>query len=119
MMNRVLPDDLVRAYDDTGLIPIRLAWTTTDERGGCALDAMARWRGVTTQELRDSFSPRYEEGFLLAWDSDFPQSEEVVHKVRNEDDGILARGFCDGILCRSAVEKTFSATGITAVSNDS
>ena len=118
-MIRVLPDDVVNAYCETGLIPIRCAWNNEDIRGGCAIDTLAQVRGVTVQELRDSFTPRYEDGFLLAWDSDEPQSEAVVALVRTEEDEVFKRGYCDGILCRSAVERTFSAQGITAVSNDS
>lgn len=118
-MSRVLPDDVVNAYYHTNLIPIRCAWSTTDNRGGCAIDALARHRGVLTDELRATFAPRYEEGFLMAWDADDPHHSAIISKIKAEDDDVVKQGFCDAMLCRSAVEKTFSATGITPVSNES
>ena len=118
-MNRVLPDDVVQAYYQTGLIPIRCAWTSDDGRGSCAMDALATHRGITTQELRESLPGRYEEGFLLAWDSEDPRHDDVVEQVKAEHDDAVKRGFCDGILCRSAVEKTFSTAAFVEIANDS
>jgi len=114
-MTRVLPDDVVQAYYHTGLIPIRCAWNTTDNRGGCAIDALARHRGIDTDDLRGSLPDRYEEGFLLAWDSDEPRHSGIVGKIKAEADDSVKRGFCDGLLCRSAVEKTFSSELIPVV----
>ena len=69
-MMRLLPGEVVAAYEATGRIPIRLAWTTTDDRGGCAIDTLAESRGITTNSLRSELDNRYETGFLTAWDSD-------------------------------------------------
>ena len=109
-MTRVLPDDVVQAYKATGMIPIRLAWFTKDERGGCAIDCLARHRGMDTDVLRKELQGRYEEGFIYAWDSDDPRNTALIDKVKAEQDQNLKQGFCDGLLCRSAVEKTFSSS---------
>lgn len=116
-MSRILPDDVVEAYKATGVIPIRMAWITTDARGGCAIDTLARHYGVCTDDLRKTLDTQYEEGFLLAWDSDLPTSDEVVLKVEAEGNTHLRQGYCDGLLCRSAVESSFSSE-IVAIHND-
>jgi len=118
-MVRVLPDDVIQAYIHTGLIPIRCAWHASNPRGGCAIEALATHRGVDVQELRAALPGRYEEGFVLAWDSDNPRHSDIIEAIRSDDDDSVKRGFCDGILCRSAVEKTFSTEGVMPVSNDS
>lgn len=116
-MNRVLPKDVVHAYRTTGLIPVRLVWTTKDERGGCAIDALAACRNVTTDEFRRTLEEGYEEGFLLAWDADDPQSRKITTKVNLETRVFYKRGYADGLLCRDAVEKAFTATGIVAITD--
>ncbi len=108
-MIRVLPDDVVKAYAATNLIPIRCAWTTTDSRGGCAIDALAIHHGVATEDLREQLTEGYEEGFLLAWDAQDPRCDAIINWVKANTSDVLKRGFCDGLLCRSAVEKTFSS----------
>jgi hypothetical protein len=118
-VSRVLPDDVVQAYYQTGLIPIRLAWNTDDGRGGCAMDALAYHQGIPLKELRESLPEGYEDGFVLAWDDDDPRRNEVVAVVKASEDELFKVGFCDGLLCRSAVENTFSSSGINPVSNES
>jgi len=118
-MIRVLPDEVVMAYYETGLIPVRGVWTTEDGRGVSAINVVAYHHGIQIDAFRDQLEDGYEEGFILAWDADEPCSEEIVAMVRDEDDELVKRGFCDGFLCRSAVEKTFSSSAITSVSNES
>jgi hypothetical protein len=107
-MSRVLPDDVIKAYMSTGLIPIRCAWSYDNGRGGCAIDALARHRGVETNELLTRLPKRYQDGFLAAWDADDPQDSALIARIKGEEEDVK-RGFCDGILCRRAVEKTFSS----------
>lgn len=108
-MSRILPDDVVAAYQATGAIPIRMAWITKDARGGCAIDTVARHLGVCTEDLRKTLDKRYEDGFLVAWDSDVPTAPELVEQVQEQDDESFRRGYCDGLMCRQAVEKQFSS----------
>ena len=116
-MTRILPDDVVKAYSHTGLIPIRCAWNTTDERGCCAIDVVARWLQIPTNELLESLDEGYEDGFLFAWDSDNPRHGQIIDKIKSSKRDSVKRGFCDGLLCRSAVEKTFSSE-LIPISND-
>lgn len=116
-MSRVLPEDVVSAYQSTGLIPIRLAWSTTDSRGGCAMEALAMARGVTLDSLRGDLPHRYEDGFLMAWDADCPDDRATFDLVRAEV-AVVKRGFCDGLLCRRAVETAFSS-GLIPINKDS
>lgn len=115
-MNRLLPDDVVNAYRRTGLIPIRLAWTTTDARGGCAIDTLAHARGCTVESIRGSLDKDYETGFLAAWDADNPHDPAMVEELKSKTEA-TKQGYCDAILCRRAVEKTFSS-GLIPVHED-
>ncbi len=116
-MVRVLPDEVVLAYYETGLIPVRRVWATDDGRGASAIDVMAYCHGIDTAVFREHLDEGYEEGFILAWDADDPTSEKIVAMIKDEDDLLVKRGFCDGFLCRIAVEKAFSSSAITSVSN--
>lgn len=107
-MNRLLPEDVVNAYRSTGLIPIRLAWTTTDSRGGCAIDTLAKARGCTVEAIRGSLNTDYETGFLAAWDADDPHQADLVAELKQKNEA-TKQGYCDGILCRQAVQKCFSS----------
>lgn len=118
-MIRVLPDEVVMAYYETGLIPVRGVWATEDGRSACAIDVVAYHYGIEIEAFREQLEDGYEEGFILAWDADDPSSEEVVAMIRDEENELAKQGFCDGFLCRSSVEKTFSSTEIAPVSNES
>lgn len=118
-MIRVLPDDVVKAYMHTGLIPIRCAWNSDDGRGGCAFVALARHRGIDTDDLLAQLADRYEEGFILAWDADDPRHTGLIAKIKADRSNGMKRGFCDGLLCRTAVENTFSTAAIISISNES
>ncbi|MGD9725626.1 MAG: hypothetical protein AB7L09_03410 [Nitrospira sp.] len=107
-MVRMLPEEIVKAYSATGLIPIRMAWTTTDRRGGCALDALAKSRGCSVDTLRGLLDEHYEAGFLAAWDADDPNDPEIIEVLKSRAT-IVKRGYADGILCRRAVERAFDS----------
>ena len=107
-MMRLLPGIIVAAYEATGRIPIRMAWTTKDERGGCAIDTLAEARGVTTEDLRAELDDQYEVGFLTAWDADNPRSFEIQEMVEDES-AALKLGYCDGVVCRREVERMWSS----------
>jgi hypothetical protein len=107
-MIRLLPEDVVNAYRKTGRIPIRLAWTSNDGRGACAIDVLAQAGDCSTDDVRASLDSNYETGFLAAWDADNPHAPELVAELKKKTD-IVKRGYCDGLLCRQAVEKTFSS----------
>ena len=112
---RLLPGDVVRAYETTGRIPIRMTWTTADARGGCAIEALAESRGMTTEDLRCALDTRYEAGFLTAWDADNPRSAEIQEAIAVEDTAHKL-GYCDGVVCRREVERVFSS--LIPVPND-
>jgi hypothetical protein len=114
----MLPAEVVDAYNSTCLIPIRLAWNTRNDRGGCAIAAVAQHRGVSLDEVRNEFPTRYEEGFLYAWDAEEPRREFYIDKIKKEDDEMVTRGFCDGLLCRSAVESAYSSALIPITATD-
>jgi len=84
-MVRVLPDEVVVAYYETGLIPVRGVWATEDGRGASAIDVMAYYHGVKIDVFREHLDDSYEEGFILAWDADDPCSEEIVAMIRDEE----------------------------------
>ncbi len=107
-MMRLLPGEVVAAYQHTGRIPIRMAWTTTDDRGGCAMDAVAQSMGLSTDEFRAKLDDRYEVGFLTAWDADNPGSAEIREFIEAEDTAHKL-GYCDGVVCRREVERVFSS----------
>ena len=118
-MTRMLAADVIDAYNSTGLIPIRLAWCSRNNRGGCAIDALAQHRGITTEDLRSQFPTRYEEGFLYAWDAEEPRRRAYTDKIKAEKDEMVTKGFCDGLRCRAAVEKTYSSALIPVVTGES
>lgn len=101
-MKRIQPADVVSAYQETLLIPIRNAWDCEDFRGGCALEAVAQVSGIDTQELFNSLDPDYRNGFLNAWDADEPEFVAQGTKLEQQ-------GYWDGMTCRSSVEATFSS----------
>jgi hypothetical protein len=109
---RVNANDVVTAYKATGLIPIRKAWQSEDERGGCAIDALAHHiAGVTGEAWAvENLEPDYIKGFVDAWDEDHPKIIDEKGSSKN-----FLIGFWDAILCREAVEKAFSSR-ITEVS---
>lgn len=117
-MSRILPDDIVEAYRATGVIPIRMSWITTDTRGGCAIDTLARYFSVQTDELRRTLDTRYEEGFLYAWDADDPADRSLLAQIKAEDSEKLNLGYSDGIACRKAVEEAFSSEVIPVVTDN-
>jgi len=103
---RMNASDVVSAYKDTGIIPIRKAWNTGDGRGGCPFDALARTIGVESGEIWSSgcFDPEYVEGFNDAWDADEPKALDQTTKRKK-----FLIGYWDAVLCREAVEKAFSS----------
>jgi hypothetical protein len=117
-VSRILPDDIVEAYRATGVIPIRMSWITTDTRGGCAIDTLARHLSVRTDELRRTLDTRYEEGFLYAWDADNPIEQSLLDQIKTEDSKQLSLGYSDGIKCRTAVEEAFSSEVISVITDN-
>ena len=107
-MKRLLPEVVVNAFRRTGKIPVRLAWTTKDARGCCAIDAVATALGVGTDAFRRTLDNSYETGFLAAWDADDPHAPDMVEAVKKQPE-VVKDGYCDGILCRRAVEGAFSS----------
>jgi hypothetical protein len=107
-MKRVCAIDVVNAYKATGLIPIRKAWTTTDQRGGCAIDALARYTTEYCGEqwADDNLEPNYLRGFLDAWDADEPQT--ILEQEDNPPQNYVV-GYWDAILCRDAVHREFDS----------
>lgn len=107
-MKRVCSVDVVNAYKATGLIPVRKVWTSEDERGGCALDALARWtsdaRGEDWADAK--LDPIYLRGFLDAWDADEPH---VVLEQEEDPPRKYLIGYWDAILCRDAVQREFDS----------
>lgn len=106
-MMRMNANDVVTAYKVTGLIPIRKAWQSDDSRGGCAIDAVARWIEETNcgePWATENLHPDYGKGFVEGWDADEP-------KILNERDSCkeYLLGYWDAILCREAVEEEFSS----------
>lgn len=102
-MIRVMPTDVVNAYKQTGLIPIRRAWQSLDDRGGCAIDALARCQGEDNgEEWSARLGHAYLKGFLDAWDAETPL-------IEGEVSGEFRQGFWDAVLCRAAVEKEYSS----------
>lgn len=118
-MGRMLPAEVVDAYNSTCLIPIRLAWNTKNDRGGCAIAAVAQHRGVSLDEVRSQFPIRYEEGFLYAWDDEEPRRKSCTDRIKAENDEMVIKGFCDGLRCRAAVERTYSSSIIPIVTGES
>ena len=110
-MKRVSANDVVNAYKATGLIPIRKAWESPDARGGCAIDALARWATSLSGEAwaDQNLEPDYIRGFTDAWDADAPA--EILEQQENNKSYLI--GYWDAILCRDAVENEF--TSITEV----
>jgi len=106
-MKRVCAYDVVNAYEATGLIPIRKAWSSKDERGGCAIDALARWSTSLSGAAwaDENLDPEYTRGFTDAWDADEPA--EILDQC--DDNKSYLIGYWDAILCRDAVEKTFDS----------
>ena len=105
-MKRVCALDVVNAYKATGLIPIRMAWTSNDARGGCAIDALANcYHGVSGEEwAAENLDSVYIKGFLDAWDAPEPSA---VLEEKNAKPYLI--GYWDAILCREAVEREFSS----------
>ena len=107
-MMRLHPDDVVSAFERTKRIPIRLAWTTQDHRGGCAIDTVALVRGISADALRQELNIDYETGFLHAWDADSLSDPELLAEIK-ERSPTIQLGFLDGVACRGAVERVFSS----------
>jgi|APSaa5957512535_1039671.scaffolds.fasta_scaffold405855_1 hypothetical protein len=118
-MTRMMPKDVINAYNITGMVPIRLAWTTKNSRGACAIDALAQHRGITRAELCDQFPDGYEDGFICAWDTDESRRKYFINKIREENDLMIMKGFCDGLRCRAAIENIYSSGLIPIVKRKS
>lgn len=106
-MKRICALDVVTAYKETGLIPIRKAWMSEDDRGGCALDALGAWHSQTRGEdwADENLDSTYIKGFIDAWDSDEPLA--ACPKVEDSDK-IYLMGYWDAILCRDAIDSEFN-----------
>lgn len=107
-MKRVCALDVVAAYKATGLIPIRKAWVSEDDRGGCALDTLGFWLQQTRGEdwADQNLDPTYIKGFIDAWDADEPL---VVLPDQDNPSKLYLMGYWDSILCRDAVEEAFDS----------
>ena len=107
-INRVSANDVVEAYKATKLIPIRKAWCSNDDRGGCALEAIAQWSTCLTGDdwATAHLTERYIKGFLDAWDADEPK--DVLDMEAHSDKQYLL-GYWDAILCREAVVAEFDS----------
>jgi len=105
-MRRVSAVDVVAAYKATCLIPIRTAWQTSDNRGGCALDVLAWWfEGIGGEEwAADNLDHIYTQSFLDAWDADETRSLTATEQPQE-----YLLGYWDAILCREAVEEEFAS----------
>jgi len=103
---RMNPSDVISAYKETGLIPVRKAWQTDDARGGCAIDAVARAHGAHNGEAwaDEHLDPNYIRGFVDAWDADDPK---IMGETDNCKEYLI--GFWDSIICRDAVEQEFTS----------
>lgn len=106
-MNRVNAQHVVDAYKITGLIPVRRAWSTTDARGGCAMDALAR---ATTslnghEYAQTYFEELYISGFVDAWDAEDPMD------LLDQDQrcNTYLTGFWDAVSARDMVTKEFES----------
>jgi hypothetical protein len=113
-MNRVNPHNVVEAYKVTKLIPIRKAWTTTDTRGACAFDALAR---ASTDMNGDEYSKAYFDevyikGFIEAWDADTPL--DIIDK--DEKCNMYLTGFWDAMVCRDVVTMEFDSVAVVEAS---
>jgi len=109
---RMNTNDVVTAYKVTGLIPIRKAWETTDERGVCAIDAIAAWLGAETNGeawAADNLNHNYTQGFIEAWDADEPK---ILDERENPKEFLI--GYWDAILCREAVEEEFASIHVVS-----
>lgn len=105
-MLRINPQDVISAYKETGLIPVRKVWTTSDSRGGCAIDAVAQWSANDSGEAWASknLDPNYTQGFVEAWDADEPQ---ILSETEHCKEHLI--GYWDAIICREAVETEFAS----------
>lgn len=106
-MNRVNAQHVVEAYKITGLIPIRQAWTTTDARGGCALDALARATTTMNGEeyAKEYFEELYIKGFVDAWDHAAP----MTLLDQDQKCNTYLAGFWDAMVARDMVTKEFES----------
>ena len=104
-MLRINPSDVVAAYTATGLIPIRKAWESVDGRGGCPFSALAQQMGEDSGESwAGRLDEHYTRGFIDAWDADQPA---ILNETKNDKRYLI--GYWDAIICRDAVEQTFSS----------
>lgn len=117
-MNRIRPRDVVAAYEATGLIPIRKSWTSRDDRGGCAFDAVARHRtSFSGHEMATQFyEDNYVQGFLDAWDADDPR--DLYEKI-GEKDAPYCTGFNDAMDCAEAVVRAFESIEVVESAGNS
>lgn len=106
-MKRISAIDVVNAYKATCLIPIRKAWQSADQRGGCAIDALAYHQYGTGgySWAAENLQPEYALGFTDAWDVDDP-TETLGQSDTNKNYLI---GYWDAVLCRDAVEEAFGS----------
>lgn len=103
---RITPEMVKRAYQKTGLQPIRGCITNRPERPCCCgIGVLAAVRGIDHIEERYAFADRmfgnsYRHGFVMGFDGGDYDSDDVDSRQRYRD------GFNDGRKCATAVFTT-------------
>ena len=113
MIERITPEEVVKAYQQTGLQPTPIMFLTEDGRA-CALTALAvangrtiediwKWNAAPYTGIKDLipgclYSEEYLGGFVAGFDG--------MH-VSCERQDVYATGYKDGCMARDMVERTF------------